>query len=84
MVERYVPGTTSDDWAAAVAQGALSVPEGVHYLGSTFLPDEEACFCLFEAPSTAAVEEANRKAGMPFARIVSAIRIPAGIESREE
>jgi hypothetical protein len=35
----------------------------------TDVPDHEACFCQFEAPSQTAVAEANRRAGMAFDRI---------------
>ncbi len=47
----------------------------VRYLGSTIVPDDEACFCEFEAPSQAAVAEANRRAGVAFDRIVPAVAV---------
>jgi hypothetical protein len=45
----------------------------VRYLGSTIVLEDEACFCEFEAPSAAAVAEANREAGLSFDRIVPAL-----------
>jgi hypothetical protein len=50
----------------------------VHYLDSTFLPDEEYCFCRFEAPSLHVTELVNRLAGAPFARISAAVALGAG------
>jgi hypothetical protein len=47
----------------------------VEYLGSTIVPDDEACFCQFEAPLEEAVAEANRRAGIPFDRIVAAVAV---------
>jgi outer membrane receptor for Fe3+-dicitrate len=54
--------------------------EGTHvrYLGSTIVPDDEACFCQFEGASAAAVAEANERAGVPFARIVAAVTVETG------
>lgn len=45
------------------------------YRGSTFVPDEESCFCRFEGCDIAAVEEANRRADAPFWRVVEAVFI---------
>jgi hypothetical protein len=52
-------------------------PEGVavRYLGATFAPADQYCFCLFTGPSPAAVQEANARAEFPFARIVPAVQI---------
>ena len=83
MVERYVPGL-SPEWLLAATARARSVSsamtaEGtpVRYLGSTFIPEEDACFCQFEGASKKAVEEANQRAEFPFARILAAVRISA-------
>ena len=81
LVERYLPGITGEQLAAA-AQSAKSTTaemtsEGtpVRYLRSTFIPGEEKCFCLFEGSSEAAVEEANVRAGIPFERVLEAEHI---------
>ena len=47
----------------------------MRYLGSTIVLGDEACYCRFEGPTEAAVAEANRKAGLPFDRIVPAITV---------
>ena len=53
----------------------------VRYLGSTIVSGDEACFCEFDGPSAAAVAEVNRRAGLPFDRIVPAVTVnPKGEE----
>jgi hypothetical protein len=47
----------------------------VRYLGSTIVLEDEACFCQFDASSVAAVTEANRRADLPFDRIVPAVLV---------
>jgi len=44
----------------------------VRYIRSTFIPDEHKCMCLFEAPNSENVREANERAEIPFTRIVLA------------
>jgi hypothetical protein len=79
MVERYVPGIDSDRFAEAVhraASAAAALTEQgvpVRYLGSVYVPREECSFCCFEAHDAEAVREANRRAGVPFWRVVDAV-----------
>ena len=81
MVERYLPGITEQELHAAIgrvkAAAAQMQAEGVAvgYLGATFAPTDQYCFCLFTGPSQAAVQEANQRAAFPHARIVPAVRI---------
>ena len=56
----------------------------VRYLGTTLLPDEEACFCRFEAASAEAVEEANHRAALPFAHVTAAEQIALDASERSE
>ena len=42
----------------------------VRYIRSTFVPGEDRCICLFEAPNPENVREANERAQIPFTRIV--------------
>jgi hypothetical protein len=90
LVERYLPGLSHAELVEAAARasaaGADLAAEGmpVRYLGSFFLDSEESCFCEFEGPSAEAVELANRRAGVPFARVVPVQRIsPGDLERRE-
>jgi hypothetical protein len=78
LVERHVPGITLDQLAAAqkraIQVGKDLTAEGrdVRYIRSTFVPGEEKCMCLFEAPNPDHVREANQRAEIPFSRIVPA------------
>jgi len=40
---------------------------------SILIPGEEVVFSVYEAPSTAALQELNERAGIPFSRIVEAV-----------
>ena len=83
VVERYLPGLEQRELLPALerlghATEALR-SEGIplRYLGSTIVPEDESCFCQFEGPSEETVVEANRRANMPFDRIVSAVAVPS-------
>ena len=88
MVERYLPGVGEEELDVAIGRLNASVAQlqaqgvAVRYLGSTFAPEDQYCFCLFTGPSPAAVQEANERAGFPFARIVPAVHIPPEDEWR--
>jgi Nickel responsive protein SCO4226-like len=79
LVELYVPGTD----VAAAGCGAKSARlaaeelsrEGteVTYLQSIFVPEDETCFFLYEAAAAEDVEEAARRASIPFERIAEAL-----------
>jgi hypothetical protein len=81
VVERYLPGLDQRQLVRQLGKlGKVTADlrsEGtrVHYLGSTIVPGDEACFCQFEAPSEAAVAEVNTRAGVPFDRIVEAVTV---------
>lgn len=45
----------------------------IYYLGSTYLPDEGLCLCLFEAKTAEVVADHSRAARLPVQRIVSAV-----------
>ena len=78
LVERDLPGVTMDDLAAAqkraIQVGRDLTAEGrdVRYIRSTFVPGENKCMCLFEAPNPENVREANERGQIPFTRIVVA------------
>ncbi len=86
VVERYLPGLNRSE----LLRGLLRLEQGsekayyrteVRYLGSTIVLRDEACFCQFEGPSSDAVAEINRQAGLPFNRIVPAVTVhPKGAE----
>ena len=79
VVERYLPGLSRSNLLRGLSRlerADGSPREGAaRYLGSTIVIQDEACFCQFEAPSEAAVAEANRRAGLTFDRIVPAVTV---------
>lgn len=79
LVEVYLPRSRADE-ARATARRAQAAAEElsskgvpIHYVRTTFLPDDETCFHLFEATSADTVEEVSRRAGLGHGRIVPAI-----------
>jgi Nickel responsive protein SCO4226-like len=83
LVERYLPGASGDDVAAAAARVQAAAEQltaegvSIRYLGGTFIPADETFFCEFEAPSEDVVEWANERANVPYARILPAIPLSA-------
>ena len=88
LVELYV---AHDDHGAARQQAARAeqaatelTREGrpVQCLRSIFVPEDETCFLLFEAPSIDAVEDAVRRAELPLTH-VSAAESPSAPDPAE-
>jgi len=77
LVESYSAGS-----AAAVADAkeragrAAELGSGVRYLRTTFLPGDETVLHLFEAPSAEALDDAAKRAALPYERIVEAVEGP--------
>jgi Protein of unknown function (DUF4242) len=78
VVELYFPHGNSDALTSAVdrARSAAGWPaqdgSRVTYVRSLFLPADELCFLLYDAPSAEAVLEVARRAEITFERIVEA------------
>jgi hypothetical protein len=81
LIERDLEGISMPDLhglvAASQRQVARMRDEGdlVHYLGSTFLPAEGLCLCLYQAKDEAVLGDLNRGARLPVKRIVPAIAL---------
>jgi hypothetical protein len=81
VVERYLPGLSRADLLPRLSRLEPVIEElraagsAVRYLGSTIVLEDEACFCQFEGSSVAVVTEANRRADLPFDRIVPAVLV---------
>lgn len=79
LVERDLPGVTMEELAAAqktaIQMGKELTAQGrdVRYIRSTFVPGENKCMCLFEAPTPDNVREANERGNIPFTRIVPVV-----------
>ena len=81
LAERYEPGATREQIEAdasrlAVAAGELQA-EGhlIEFLGSTFVPGDEACLSRFASSSAQLVEAAHRLASVPVERVVEALSL---------
>jgi hypothetical protein len=83
LVESYTPrsGAVLEDAIARVRRAAKEIAaEGValRHVRSTFVPEDEMCLYVFEAESSAAVDEVGRRAGLPFERVVEAMSVTPG------
>lgn len=83
LVERYLPGLSEADvrsGASRVQAACLELSAAgreVRYMGSIFLPLEEACFCRFESDRSETVAQANERAEFAFARVTAGVSIAA-------
>lgn len=79
LVEAYVARSRADDACQAALRAGTAAEqlsrEGtpVRYVRTTFVPEDETCFHVFEAQSAEAVGEVGRRAGLGWARIVPAV-----------
>jgi hypothetical protein len=79
LVERYLSMSAAHGLADSVARVARlcsdsgSSGNGVEYLQSAYLPDEDTCFCVFRARSADAVRAINIKADFALDRITEAV-----------
>jgi hypothetical protein len=86
VVERELPGITEEALMSAGLRAktccAEMTAEGneVRWVRSFFMPDTSRTHCYFEGPSAASIEEANRRARIPFVRISEAAEMtPASL-----
>ena len=90
LVEAYVAqlndtrvrALASEATAAALAMTCEGVP--VRHVHSIFIPEDDVCFHLLEAPSAEAVREACARAGLTFERIVETLgpRVATGPDEK--
>lgn len=79
MVERDLKGIAMEDLAAAqkAAIGKAEEMRGggshIHYIRTTFAPEDGRCMCLFEAESDSEVKRLNDEACLPYSRVVPAM-----------
>jgi hypothetical protein len=79
LVENYIPRSHAQEARAAGRRARAAAEElsregiAVRYVRTTFLPDDETCFHLFEAVTADDVEEVSRRAGLGRARVVGVV-----------
>ncbi|MGZ4358718.1 MAG: DUF4242 domain-containing protein [Gaiellaceae bacterium] len=74
LVESYLaqsPGLLEE--ARSRARRTAELGQGVRYVRTTFVPGDETCFHLFEAPSSHVLGDAARLAALGYTRIVEAV-----------
>ena len=86
LVELYVSRADGAAVESSARSARLAADEltregrPVEYLRSFFVPEDETCFLLYEAATADDVEEAARRASLPFACVALAL---AGRERAE-
>ena len=85
VVERYLPGLSRSDLLRGLSATRAGERADRPHGGALPRLDHRAAgrslFCRFEGPSSDAVAEVNRQAGLPFDRIVPAVTVhPKGAE----
>ena len=74
LVESYLADSPNAvEEARERAERAADFGADVRHLRTTFLPGDETVLHVFEAPSAEALDEAGRRAALPFERIVEAV-----------
>jgi Nickel responsive protein SCO4226-like len=89
LVERYIARLQFGDVErigsrlASVTDEMQAEGRAVEWIRSIALPDDETCLCIFTACTPVDVEEANRRAGTGYERIVQTLTVErAAIERR--
>ncbi len=88
LIELYVPraeAASVERCAERARRAARELTrEGTHvrYLRAIFVPEDETCFYLYEAATSAAVGEAARRAGLQFERVTETVGDSPGRHSR--
>ena len=83
MVERHLPDFPPEQLPAAAGAAKQKSEElsaegkEVRYVRSTYVPEGEKCYCLFEGTSREAVEEVQKRAGLPYEKIHEAAFLTA-------
>jgi hypothetical protein len=77
LAEFYLPASAvlADVIQRAKAGAAATCAAGarIRFVHAVFVPTEETCFALFEAPTAAAVSAAGSAAGLDFDRVTPAV-----------
>lgn len=81
LLEAYLPRSRAQEARAAGKRARAAAEElsregtAIRYVRTTFLPEDETCFHLFEAGSADAVAEVSRRAELGRSRVVPYIPI---------
>jgi hypothetical protein len=88
LIEAYMPRLHAQEARAAGRRARTAAEElsregvPIHYVRTTFLPEDETCFHLFEAASPDAIDEVSRRAELGRGRVVPVVEAsPAARQS---
>lgn len=82
VAERYEPGATEAQIEADAAKLASTTDtmraagEQIEFLGTTFMPSDEASFSWFRSSSPELVETVHKCAAVPLERVVLTLSLP--------
>lgn len=84
-MEAYVPRGRATEIrdAEARAREAARAAERVRFVRTTFLPDDEVCFFVFEAESARTVGAVTKRAGIRAERIIEVVEGVGSTERKE-
>ena len=76
LAERYLAAPTAEALVSLVARDqAAARAMSIRHIQAIYVPDDETCFTLFEAPSLELVTETSDRFGLGYRRVVLAIVI---------
>jgi len=79
LIETYLPRAAQRDPGRLAARARAAVEElsaagvAIHYVRTTFVPEDETCFHVVDAAERQIVDELCRRAGIENARVVQAV-----------
>jgi hypothetical protein len=87
LIEVYIPRARAHeaDSTGRRIRAAIDATHGedlgIRFVRTMLLPEEETCFHVVDAPSSAAVQHLCKRAGLSSIRVVSAIEDPSGADN---
>ncbi len=77
LAERYYPEPSTQEAIAALAESQCAAARAmnIRHIKTIYVPADETCFTLFEAPSRERVVEASERFALGYNRIMPAIAV---------
>jgi hypothetical protein len=77
LAERYLPGLASEQELASLVERdrAAAIAMSVRHLQTIYVPADETCFTLFEAPSAELVTATCDRFGLGYRRVCCALTV---------
>jgi hypothetical protein len=76
LAEKYVPAKLVVDLAAVVEHDrAAARVASIRHIRTTYVPGDETCFSLFEAPSLETIQRANARFELGYRRVTAVFEI---------